>query len=278
MWRSFEKTLDRELAPAAQVQGGAPARDPWLRDWPLLLGLVAAAALIALSTTLGPPEARPAGAAPSKAATGAGAGAPGEVVDVGGSDVALDPAPAATARPHQAKKKPAGKRKVAASPEPAPDARSTAGGDAAEPAPASGGSATPRKRTTRRAPAAAAPAPPKQSRIVNVTGISATFTNGPMSYAFSAPTHTPVVGRRWRLSITAKRSGAPVAGNVKIDILHQGNVVGHVTSGKLSGGRFAHDLDWPDRSAGYPLTVKTTVGAGGFQQSFLFNVTVRKAA
>ena len=62
---------------------------------------------------------------------------------------------------------------------------------------------------------------------------------------------------------------------MKIDILHNGSIVGHAASGKLVSGRFAHDFDWPDKSAGYPLTVKTTVIGGGYQQSFLFNVKVK---
>jgi hypothetical protein len=110
-----------------------------------------------------------------------------------------------------------------------------------------------------------------------VTGTSAVLDNGPLSYTFSAPTHKPVVGKRWRLSVAVKRSGAPLTGHVKIDILHQGTVVGHAASGKLQSGRFAHDFDWPDRSAGYPLTIKTTIIGGGFQQSFLFDVKVGKA-
>jgi len=283
MFDNFQKSLDRELGPVGEGSGRPPARDPWLRDWPLLLGLVLSAALIAASTMLGSSQARPAGAAPSKAATAAGSAVPGEVVDVGDSDALAEPAPVETtgkpsARKRAAKKSHGSSSSSSASPEPSAQAGAApAAGQGAASGGSSGGSSSPPRGTKRSGGSAPPSGPAKPGRIVNVTGTSATFTNGPVSYAFSAPTHTPVVGKRWRLSIAGQRSGAPLTGTVKIDILHEGTVVGHAAAGTLKGGRFAHDFDWPERSAGYPLTVKTTVVGGGFQQSFLFNVKIKSA-
>jgi hypothetical protein len=271
MFDRFHSTLDRELGPAPGAQGGPPVRDPWVRDWPLLLGLVVSAALVAASMLIGGSPARPAATA-SKPAAAVGTGITGEVVDVGEGESG-----AAEAKPHKndaASPKQAAKHSSqkagasdpgtisapAESSDSAPTASSGSGGKHAA------GSDTP-----------AAAAPPKPGRIVNVTGTSAAFTNGPLSYQVAAPTHTPTVGKRWRLTLSAKRSGAALSGTVKVDILHQGSVVGHVTTSRLVGGRFAHDFDWPDRSVGVPLTVKATVVGGGFQQSFLFDVKVARA-
>jgi hypothetical protein len=207
---------------------------------------------------------------------------PGEVVDVGESETpVVEPVP--TGKAAKPKKSAAKKSKSSSSTAaPAADAESTgdtgqdAGGSSSGGS-SSGGSSSPRKRSGRSGGSTAPSAPAKPGRIVNVTGTSAAITNGPLAYTFSAPTHTPAVGSRWRLSVGVKRSGAPLTGTVKIDILHQGTIVGHAASGKLQGGRFAHDFDWPERSIGHPLTVKTTIIAGGLQQSFLFSVAVKKA-
>jgi hypothetical protein len=280
MFDSFQRTLDRELGPAGGAQGAPPARDSWLRDWPLLLGLVVSAALIVVSTMVSGSHARPSGQIAPKEATAAGGAVPGEVVDVGPAEAPEEP---------KAKKAKKAKRSAAtpkATPAQTGTSADTAPADEPEAAASAGGgsgggsSSTPRRSPSRstgngsggRNGGAATP-----GRIVNVTGTSAAFTNGPLSYAFSAPTHTPTVGQRWRLSIAVKRSGAPLQGNVRIDILHNGSVVGHAASGKLKGGKFAHDFDWPERSVGHPLTVKTTVVGGGFQQSFLFSVKIKSA-
>lgn len=284
MFESFHKTLDRELGPAAGGEGGPPGRDSWLRDWPLLLGLVLSAALIAVSTMVSGSDARPSADTAPKGATAAAGAVPGEVVDVGPAEAPDAP----EAEPKKARKVKRSRSKAAPAPQASPEPPPASEPDAAAPSSTgtgtgNGGSASPRKSPPRStgngggSSGGGTSGGAKPGRIVNVTGTSAAFTNGPLSYAFSAPTHTPTVGRRWRLSIAAKRSGTPLQGNVKIDILSNGSVVGRVTSGKLKSGKFAHDFDWPERSVGYPLTVKTTIVGGGYQQSFLFNVKIRSA-
>ena len=282
----LDRSLDRELGPAPGEQRRA-VRDSWLRDLPLLLGLAASACLIGASTTVGTPD-RPAPSIAGKPAAAGPGNAPGTVVDVGDGTSHAAPA-AASPAPAKPKAHKAHARKSAhaaggsdgtPSAEPADTSPSpgdpAAGSSSGSGSPSAGQAPSARRRSGGRRSAAQAPTP-GQARIVNVTGTSAAFSNGPLSYAFSAPTHTPVVGKSWRLLVSVKRSGAPVAGTVRVDILHDGSIVGHAASGKLARGRFAHGLDWPDEAAGYPLTVKTTVTAGGVQQSFLFTVKVRKA-
>ena len=291
MFRSFARSLDRELGPARSAHGraGAPARDSWLRDWPLMLGLVLSAALIGLSSTIGDSDAR---STPMKrpAAQTPGSVVPGEAIDVGQSEAPADDAAARPPADDDAKPKKK-RKKTQSSADPGSSeadsaAADTGAGTAGESTPSRGSDSTGARRSSGRSgrpgrsggSGGSSGGTARPGRIVNVTGTSAAFTNGPLSYAFAAPTHTPTVGQSWRLSIGVKRSGAPLAGDVKIDILHNGTVVGHAASGKLKAGRFSHDFDWPDRSVGIPLTVKTTVVGGGFQQSFLFNVKVRSGS
>jgi hypothetical protein len=282
----LERSLDRELGPPTAAERRRAAGGSWLPDWHLLLGLVLSACLIAASTLAGGEPPRPKTSLDGAQAAGGPGDIPGSVVDVGEGDSSQpqaggpgkattgthSTAPASSSGTHAKKS-----HHASASPSATP---SDASGTPASGTSSSGSSGSSRHRSSSgsrtpsggRTSSPTAPATP--GRIVNVTGTSASFTNGPMSYAFSAPTHVPVVGKRWRLQISAKRSGVPLAGSVKIDILHNGAVVGHAASGKLQSGRFAHDFDWPDKSVGYPLTVKTTIVGGGFQQSFLFNVKV----
>jgi hypothetical protein len=237
------------------------------------------------------------------AVASAGAKIPGGVVDVGEADAGAEPGAAAPEDAAPAKK-PAATKKKKAKPtgsgasddgSTATHGGGTASGGASEGSNAGGGYGS-RSRAGGSSnssggasggggssgggsPSGGQPSPgvATPGKIVNVTGTSAAFTNGPFAYVFRAPTHAPVVGKRWVLSMAVKRAGKPLKGRVKVDILHQGSIVGHVANANLTNGRFAHDFDWPDRSVGVPLTVKTTVVGGGFQQSFLFNVKVKRA-
>jgi hypothetical protein len=181
------------LATGTRAASTAPARSSsWLRDWPMLAGLVVAAAMIAASTTVA-------------AAT------------------SVQPTVA------KAERSPFG---VAA---------------AAQPAPTS---------------------------VVNVSGRTAAFRDGELSYRFSAPTHAPRVGTPWVVSLSAARGGAPLAGKVSIDVMYGGAVVGHAGGGSLRRGRYSYRFDWPPAAAGHPLVVRAAVTAGGGDQTFLFPVAV----
>jgi hypothetical protein len=262
----LDRSIDRELGLEAPGEGRNRAPESWLRDWPLLLGLVLSASLIAASTTVSGGPDRPHAKVASSNAAEVGS-VPGHAVDVGEADA---PAPAQPRAGKHVKAKPA---TVASKPKAnAGHARSQPSSEAADPGVAA---AQPRAKRAPARSGSPSDGVATPGRIVNVTGTSATFANGPLSYSFSAPTHTPTVGKRWRLQISVTKAGAPLTGSVRIDILHNGAIVGHAASGKLAAGRFAHDFDWPDRSAGIPLTVKTTVVGGGYQQSFLFNVKVQ---
>jgi hypothetical protein len=247
---------------------GAPPsrRDSWLREWPLLTGLACSLALIGGAMLVEAPEAPPVEAAKADSAANADYSA-GQVVNVGEDEVATtDDEPVAAAKPKKGKAKPKKAKAESAAPDETSAAPAGQQGDAGGSQPRS-----PSRQPSRTGGAA------KPGRIVNVTGTSASITNGPLSYTLKAPTHSPKVGKPWRLTVSVRRNGQPLSGKVKVDILHNGSIVGHAASGPLSGGAFAHDFDWPAESAGHPLTVKTTVIGGGFQQSFLFDVKVTAA-
>ena len=257
----FGRRIDDLLGPAGD---GAPQtrRDSWLREWPLLTGLACSLALIGGATLVDAPEAPP--VAVAKADAAAADYSSGEVVDVGEDQVATsDDEPVAAAKPRKAKKQPKKAKTSAPAAEETPSA----------PAGQQGSTGSSQRRSPSRQPSSTG-GTAKPGRIVNVTGTSASITNGPLSYSLSAPTHTPKVGKPWRLTVSAQRDGRPLSGKVKVDVLHNGSIVGRAAAGTLTGGKFAHDFDWPPESAGQPLTVKTTVIGGGFQQSFLFDVKV----
>ncbi|MEA2444122.1 MAG: hypothetical protein QOJ12_1414 [Thermoleophilales bacterium] len=261
-----KRSIDRVLGAAP----GEPEHDvaqSWLRDWPSLIGLAGSAALIAVWIAMGGAPDEPAAAVPAKPTAAARYG-PGEVVNVGDGEVATTAPAGSTSTRHKKPVKHAAKKPAAPA---TPHAPAT--------------TRTPAKRSpvnSAPAPTGANPAPStgaaKPWRVVNVTGTTATFQNGPLSYTFAAPTHSPQVGRKWRLTVSASDSGKQLAGHVTIDVLHQGAVVGHAGGGKLANGSYSHDFDWPPEAVGQPLTVKTTVVGGGIHQSFLFDVRVAAAA
>jgi hypothetical protein len=126
-------------------------------------------------------------------------------------------------------------------------------------------------------PSGSTPPGAQTGRLVNVTSLGGSFTAGGVFYTVKAPTHTPTVGTPWALSIAATRGGKPLDGVIRMDIVHQGSIVAHVVTAKMTGGRYRRSFAWPDQSVGYPLTIKTSVTGGGISQSFLYDVKVRKA-
>lgn len=268
-----KRSIDDLLGPAGDDADGRGSRaGGWLREWPLLLGLACSLGLIGGAMLVGAPDAPPVAQAKASPAAAADYSA-GEVVDVGEDDAAETAAEPPGTAPAKPGKRGKSKRPKASSGAATDGAQAQPSSDAS--AGSGGGGTTPRKRPrSGRAPSTDGPT---TAKIVNVTGTSASITNGPLAYTLTAPTHSPTVGTPWRLSVTATRNGKPLTGRVKIDILHQGSIVGHAANGALRGGRFANDFPWPKEAVGQPLTVKTTISGGGVQQTFLFDVKVKAA-
>jgi hypothetical protein len=244
------------------------------REWPLVLGMIVAAVLLVASTRVGTSDGRSARIpAVSQSARDAA---------VTGFAKAARPVPAApngaSPPPHarRARKRPHPKVKpsaTAASPAPAatikhrnktpkPAAPQTdSGGTAAPPA------AKPPKQPTGTPPPAA----------LSVPADSGQTTVGGVTFTVRAPSHKPAVGTDWTMTLSAMRGTAPVAGKVAMDVVYQGKVARHVTTAQLKSGSFAKKIVWPDRSAGYPLTIRVKMTAAGQRCTFLYDLQVQPA-
>lgn len=88
-----------------------------------------------------------------------------------------------------------------------------------------------------------------------------------------APTHHPKVGKRWRITVTAKRKGSnkPVHAAAFYQFLYGGSVVSKQYPAPHGGkankpyhfyGHFSDTLKFPQRSVGQPLTFRVVVRAG----------------
>ncbi|HVW46997.1 MAG TPA: hypothetical protein VHA76_08090 [Solirubrobacterales bacterium] len=88
-----------------------------------------------------------------------------------------------------------------------------------------------------------------------------------------APTHHPKVGKDWKITVTAKRtgSGKPVHGAAFYEFLYGGAVVSKQYPAPKGGpakspwhftGSFTDTLTFPKRSVGEPLTFRVVVRAG----------------
>ena len=263
------------------------------REWPLLLGMVLAALLViasmrvsseAAQSTPAPQQAVAATRAPSvaspltastepDAAAGAGAGV----------------APKASAAAAAKKKEKASASEVAAdapaagapaADAPAADAPSAGGGGGG------GGTSQPQANeppaSEPQRPAADSPNAPSRSTapvapMFSVKGNGGQVVASGVTFTMSAPTHKPSVGQPWALKATAARGDKPLAGKVVVDAVYQGEVVAHMHSGRLSNGTYEHSFTWPKEAAGYPLTIKVSITAGGVSRAFLYDVVVRPA-
>jgi hypothetical protein len=250
------------------------------REWPLVIGMVVAAALVFASTRVGVSEGQsariPAVSQSAKdaavtgfadAATSAPAGAPAA------SRHAAKPRHAAT--PHRAAKHRKAKTTSAAGAAPAakaPTQTSSTPKPAAPKPTGTGGTSAPTAAQPPK-PQPTSPAPP----ALSVPADSGQTTIGGITFVVRA-THKPVVGEDWTMTVSAARGSAPVTGKVKIDVVYQGKVARHVTTTQLTKGSFSKKIVWPDRSVGYPLTMRIKLSAGGQVCTFLYDLAIQPAA
>ena len=239
-----------------------PKPDNWRRDWPMLAGLAVSASLVFASTVVGAPSddgpaARP--AAKSTAATGAPAAAP--AAEAPAADAPTTAAPRPAKRAKRAKK-----AKVAKA------AKATTNDSAG---------ATPVATTTAPKKQASAPKPrttkPDTPLILSVKGTSGVGRHAGAEVVFTATGHAPAMGSLFTITLAGTKDGKPLSGKVRVDVLHKGEVVGHIHTGKLAGGKYRHSIRWPKESVGQPLVLKTTVDVGAKSQTFLFDVRVEPA-
>jgi hypothetical protein len=85
------------------------------------------------------------------------------------------------------------------------------------------------------------------------------------------------MGSLFTITLAGTKGLKPATGRVRVDVVHQGEVVGHIHAGKLSGGKYRHSIRWPKEAVDQPLVLKTTIEAAGHTQTFLFDIRVRAA-
>jgi hypothetical protein len=91
----------------------------------------------------------------------------------------------------------------------------------------------------------------------------------------SATSHTPKVGKSWTLTVIAARKDRPLTGTVRADVLFEGTRVAVMDNGRLGADGYRHQTAWPQKSSGYPLTIRVDAKAGGARQIFLFALEVQ---
>lgn len=96
----------------------------------------------------------------------------------------------------------------------------------------------------------------------STTTASSSVTTGPVRGALHGTGHAPIAGRPWAYSVhVTDASGKPLYGAVDIEFAFNGSVVGYDTprSHRITNGRWADKLTFPDTAIGYPLAFQAVV-------------------
>lgn len=100
-----------------------------------------------------------------------------------------------------------------------------------------------------------------------------------LSVTMHATTHSPKVGKKWPITITAFNGRHRVCGNVRYAFLFNGRVVGRRNAGVGSSfcGRFKDPaIVWPKRAIGIPLTFRAVVDTRLGQRNLDYAVKVSR--
>ena len=231
----------------------------WLRDVPLLLGMIVSGVVVFSSTQVsGAPR-------PTLKPAPVVGGSSTVLNNAGPGSIRKAPNAAATPKPKR-KAKPAATPKPKAKAKPKPTATPKAK-PTATPTPAATAVPTPA--------ATAVPTPTGPLDPVTVKGTKAKVVAGSVTFTMSASSHTPKVGEDWTLNAGAMRNGSPISGRVRVDALFQGAPVQDIDSERLRDGAYSYNNAWPQQAVGYPLTIRIRVKAGGLEQVFLFDINVQ---
>ena len=100
-----------------------------------------------------------------------------------------------------------------------------------------------------------------------------------LSVTMHATTHSPKVGKKWPITITAFNGRKRVCGHVRYAFLFNGRVVGRRNAGVGGNfcGRFRDPaIVWPKRAIGIPLTFRAVVDTRLGQRNLDFAVKVSR--
>lgn len=108
------------------------------------------------------------------------------------------------------------------------------------------------------------PTPARLSRLV--AGVAAVALALPASASaagftarLKAPNHTPTAGKKWPITVTAKRHRKKLKGSVRYEFLFQGQVVSHQPGHRFKHGAYHDKLLWPGAAIGHKLTLRVVV-------------------
>ena len=90
------------------------------------------------------------------------------------------------------------------------------------------------------------------------------MTTGPVHASFTAPNHTPTVGKSWPYSVrVTDAAGHPLSGTVRIQFTFGGQVVGtdHPPVHPVRNGVWHDNLTFPKEATGEPVTLQAVVRA-----------------
>lgn len=85
---------------------------------------------------------------------------------------------------------------------------------------------------------------------------------GDLAATLHAGTHSPRVNAAWPLSFTVTKAGRPTKAKLSYEYLFAGAVVAKRSNYAFTG-HFSDVFRWPAQAAGYPLTFRAVVTAGG---------------
>ncbi|HEY2637917.1 MAG TPA: hypothetical protein VGI54_11040 [Solirubrobacteraceae bacterium] len=115
--------------------------------------------------------------------------------------------------------------------------------------------------------------------VIAALAVLAPVAQAKLSVTMHATTHTPKVGKKWPITISAFNGRKKVCGNVRYAFLFNGKVVGHRNAGVGSGfcGHFKDpDILWPKRAIGIPLTFRAVVDTKLGQRNLDYAVKVAR--
>lgn len=117
------------------------------------------------------------------------------------------------------------------------------------------------------------------STTATPTSGGAAVRTGAVHAVFTAPNHSPIVGKPWPYSVhVTDASGHPLSGTVKIQFTFSGQVVGtdHPPVHPVKRGVWHDTLTYPKAAVGEPITLQAVVHTSAGSVTLNWPVTVRQ--
>jgi hypothetical protein len=90
--------------------------------------------------------------------------------------------------------------------------------------------------------------------VVPATAAAAAFTA-----RLQAPNHNPTAGQSWPITVTVKRGGTGLGGNLRYEFVSHGAIVGTEAWHAFPGGVYRASLRFPTIAVGHALTFQIEI-------------------